>query len=133
MQKLDYLARRLIHPGEKIRQRKDELGHLQVRLDTSITHTMEQVKSRLLPLPQRLQRATEQKINQQSVVLKNLAQNLELLNPQNVLERGYSLVMMEDGTLVRSSKQLRDGDAVELTFAEGQTEAIVGNRQPRLL
>jgi exodeoxyribonuclease VII large subunit len=133
MQKLDYLARRLIHPGDKIRQRKDELAHLQVRLDTSIIRTLEQAKSRLSPLPQRLHRATEQRIDRQSVVLKNIAQSLEHLNPQNVLERGYSLVLMEDGTLVRSSKQLREGDAVELTFAEGQTEAIVGGRQPRLI
>jgi exodeoxyribonuclease VII large subunit len=133
MQKLDYLARRLIHPGDKIRQRKDELAHLQVRLDTSIIRTLEQAKSRLSPLPQRLHRAAEQRIDRQSVVLKNIAQSLEHLNPQNVLERGYSLVLMEDGTLVRSSKQLREGDAVELTFAEGQTEAIVGGRQPRLI
>jgi exodeoxyribonuclease VII large subunit len=133
MQKLDYLARRLIHPGDKIRQRKDELAHLQVRLGTSIIRTLEQAKSRLSPLPQRLHRAAEQRIDRQSVVLKNIAQSLEHLNPQNVLERGYSLVLMEDGTLVRSSKQLREGDAVELTFAEGQTEAIVGGRQPRLI
>lgn len=133
MQKLDYLARRLIHPGDKIRQRKDELAHLQARLGNAVTRVVEQAKSRLLPLPQRLHRAAGQCVDRQSVVLKSLAQSLEHLNPQNVLERGYSLVKMEDGTLVRSSKQLDDGDSVELTFAEGQTQAIVGSRQPRLL
>ncbi len=133
MQKLDYLARRLIHPGDKIRQRKDELAHLQARLGNAVTRVVDQARSRLLPLPQRLQRAAGLGIDRQSAVLKSLAQSLEHLNPQNVLERGYSLVKMEDGTLVRSSKQLRDGDAVELTFAEGQADATVGGRQPRLL
>lgn len=133
MQKLDYLARRLIHPGDRIRRRKDELAHLHARLSNAALRAVEQAGSRLQPLPQRLQRAASLGIDRQSVVLKNLAQSLEHLNPQNVLERGYSLVKMEDGTLVRSSKQLRDGDAVELTFAEGQADATVGGRQPRLL
>lgn len=133
MQKLDYLARRLIHPGERIRQRNEELTHLQARLNASVTRVLEQSAARLHPLPQRLHRAANLDLDRRLAKLQSLRQSLDHLNPQGVLERGYSIVRTEDGNLVRSSKQLKNGDALELTFAEGQTEAIVGHRQPRLL
>ena len=36
-QKLDYLARRLLHPAESIRQRREQLGQLQARLHRAMT------------------------------------------------------------------------------------------------
>ncbi len=49
---------------------------------------------------------------------------LESLNPFNVLKRGYS-VTQKDGRAVYSSKELKSGDSVELTFSEGQAVAEI--------
>lgn len=133
MQKLDYLTRRLIHPGEKLRQRREELAHLQARLCTALARSLNNAQARFAPLPARLQRAAMQQLDRRRTLLQSMAQNLAHLNPQNVLERGYSLVETAEGKIVRSSRQLHDGDRLELTFAEGRAEAIVGARQPRLL
>jgi exodeoxyribonuclease VII large subunit len=133
MQKLDYLARRLIHPGEKIRQRGEELVHLQARLRASLQRSMQSAQARFMPLPPRLHRAATQLMDRRRSMLQELAQNLEHLNPQNVLERGYSLVQTAEGNIVRSSKQIKPGDKLALTFAEGGADAVVAPRQERLL
>lgn len=133
MQKLDYLARRLIHPGDKIRQRGEELLHLQARLSAAIERSLDHARTRFSLLPSRLQRAANQLLEQRRTLLQGMAQNLEHLNPKNVLERGYSLVQTADGKVVRSSRQIKPGDTLALTFAEGGADAVVAPRQERLL
>ncbi len=132
-QKLDHLARRLIHPGERIRQRHEQLTHLQARLYGAIVHQLSQARNGLSPLPMRLQRATGQMLALRQTRLQSMAQHLEHLNPKNVLERGYSLVETADGKIVRSDRQVKPGDRLTLTFAEGATDAVVSPHQERLL
>ena len=47
------------------------------------------------------------------------------LSPRAVLARGYSLVTLEDGTVVRAASQLAIGRAVGMEFAEGRAGARV--------
>ncbi len=103
MQRLDILAHRLIHPGERIRQRQTALGNLQMRLQNSMTNQL-------------LLRQTQ---------LHRLSQNLEHLAPQQVLKRGYSMVQNEAGTIILSQSQLQSGEKVRISFAQGGAEATV--------
>jgi exodeoxyribonuclease VII large subunit len=111
MQKLDFLAHRLISPAERIRQQRETLGQLLARLNQAASHQLEL----------------------RGQQLHRLAQNLEHLNPKGVLERGYSLVETADGKIVRSSTQVKPGDSLALTFAEGRADAVVTPRQEQLL
>jgi exodeoxyribonuclease VII large subunit len=108
MQRLDTLAHRLIHPGERIEQRKTALGHLQMRLQ----NTMRQ---------QLILRQTH---------LHRLSQNLEHLAPQQVLNRGYSMVQNEAGAVIHSQSQLQPGEQVNITFAQGGAGAKVTQLKP---
>jgi exodeoxyribonuclease VII large subunit len=103
MQKLDFLARRLISPGEYIRRQHEMLGQLLTRLKG----------------------ATARNLELHGLQLHRLAQNLEHLNPQSVLERGYSLVQKADGKIVRTSKDISIGETLELTFAKGKAVSRV--------
>lgn len=105
MQKLDYLARRLVHPGERIRRQREELHHLQKRLGLVMRHALEQASTRV----------------------GRMAQSLELLNPQRVLERGYSLVSDENGRLIRSSREIIPGQTLNLVFSQGSATANVAS------
>lgn len=49
---------------------------------------------------------------------------LELLNPLNILNKGYSLVTLE-GNVVKSSKDIRVNDCINVRLHEGNLEAIV--------
>jgi len=125
MQKLDFMSRRLLHPGDKIRQRYEQLTHLQARLHASLQRRMDTARTSLAPMSARLSRGIAQHLSTQHEQLHRLSQSLGHLNPQAVLERGYSLVRTTDGQIVRSAQTLHINDSLELTFAHGQAEVTV--------
>jgi exodeoxyribonuclease VII large subunit len=108
MQRLDTLAHRLIHPGERIQQRKTALAHLQMRLQNTMT----------------------QNLILRQAQLHRLTQNLEHLAPQQVLNRGYSMVQNDAGTIIHSHSQLQPGAQVNITFAQGTAGAKVTQLKP---
>ena len=103
MQQLDYLARRLLSPTQRIAHKRNHLAHLQARLQSAAIHQLQKRQRQLV----------------------NLQQNLSHLNPEAVLHRGYALVLTEDGNLVRSNRALQTGQKVRLRLAEGQADAAI--------
>ncbi|MBA2279000.1 exodeoxyribonuclease VII large subunit [Candidatus Saccharibacteria bacterium] len=57
--------------------------------------------------------------------LMHLSRTLEVLSPQAILRRGYSIVRSLDGRAVRIAKSLRAKDMVKIEFADGNVEAKV--------
>ena len=53
-----------------------------------------------------------------------LVNTLKLVNPLNILEKGYSLVKVED-KLVKSSKDVKVKDIVNIKLHEGEIMAVV--------
>lgn len=59
----------------------------------------------------------------------NLSVNkLELLNPLNILNNGYSLVSM-NGKIIKSSKDVKEKDILEIRLHEGKIKAIVSEKE----
>lgn len=130
MQKLDYLARRLLHPAEDIRRRSDQLSQLQLRLQVSLQRTLGDARAGIIQLAPRLHRAMTRNMEQRQEQLRRLALNLEHLSPKAVLERGYSLVQTAGGDIVRNAAELKPGDAIQVTFAQGGASAAVTRIKP---
>jgi len=59
--------------------------------------------------------------------LASLSTQLELLNPQRTLERGYAIVTGSDGVIVRSPTQLHPQDIVSLRLAEGAAKVGIAS------
>ena len=59
--------------------------------------------------------------------LQHSTAQLAQLNPQSVLERGYSITYTQQGEIVRDSKQLQCGDRIQVKFARGNCDATVNN------
>jgi exodeoxyribonuclease VII large subunit len=51
--------------------------------------------------------------------------NLTHLNPEAVLQRGYSIAYTPDGDVLRNSAQTDTGDTIRVVFAKGWTSARV--------
>ncbi|CEN55695.1 exodeoxyribonuclease VII large subunit [Candidatus Methylopumilus turicensis] len=102
-QMLDYLARRLVSPSQQITQQKNQLAQVSHRLTIAI----------------------KQQLQNQQNSLSKLTLNLHHLNPQSVLTRGYAFAQTKDGKIINKSNQIKAGDAIHLSFGEGQAEAIV--------
>jgi exodeoxyribonuclease VII large subunit len=57
--------------------------------------------------------------------LKHLSGLLNSLGPQAVLNRGYAVVMRDDGSVVRSPKQVTTGEGLDVRVAEGRLKVKV--------
>lgn len=146
MQQIDYLGRRLLHPGDRMRDQRRHLGHLTSRLRSAMGAAMDSRSWRLADDLGRLRSARPDVVALEAVLrdlrlrlglaqrrvlerrqegLLGLRASLEHLNPQSVLERGYSIVTGERGDIVRSASQLRAGERLRLGFARGGAAARV--------
>jgi exodeoxyribonuclease VII large subunit len=149
MQQLDYLGRRLVHPGEHVRNQKRHLAYLATRLKASMARVLDTASWRSAELAGRL-RAMQPDLDAallrqrdlglrlhlgyarllelHDARLRRWAANLAHLNPQSVLERGYSIVAREDGAIVRSAAEVQTGERLRLAFARGAARARVESK-----
>lgn len=102
-QSLDYLARNLMSPMQKITQQRTQLSQTAYRLKVNMLQIFNGEQQQLL----------------------RLQQNLQHLNPQAVLSRGYAYVQNQAGQVIANAQLLNSGENVKLTFAEGQAEATI--------
>lgn len=146
MQSLDYLQRRLIHPAQQLKNKQQQLAQLQQRMQRTFAYYRQEqqwhwqslaqrlrasssdfsrMKERQTRLQERLIHAMRSEQTQRWVRLDNAAQNLSILNPQQVLARGYSLVQDLNGILITEMNQLEIGKELDITFAKGRARAEV--------
>jgi len=79
-------------------------------------------------LAQRLAGAASHQLETHAARVKSMAAHLAHLNPQSVFERGYSMVEMADGKIVRDSRELALDDEVKMTFARGWARARIKDK-----
>lgn len=147
-QRLDYLARRLIHPSDQLHRQQTELNqlaqrfhhaahtrmtheqlriaHLNQRLLTP-RHLIQSEQHRLVALNARAQRAVHNGFVRHHLNLARLASSLSHLNPEGVLARGYSIVQLENGAVVQDAAMLNAGDRINLQFHYGQASATINS------
>ena len=53
---------------------------------------------------------------------------IKSINPQNVLDRGYSLITNIKGDVIKDSAQINEGEEITAKLAKGSFEAKVGKK-----
>ena len=128
MQRLDYLSRRLVHPGEKIRGQMSELRHFAARFFGAWERGLEDLGSQTGDLARRLREGGRRRLDATASLLARLDAHVQHMNPQAVLERGYSITESAGG-IVRDASRLAAGENVSITFARGRVDAEVKNKK----
>ncbi|MFZ5557307.1 MAG: exodeoxyribonuclease VII large subunit [Pseudomonadota bacterium] len=149
MQRVDYLARRLVHPGRRIELQRRRLEELAARLRGAqaraaqaralrVEHaaarlaaarpSLARLEERRGALGRRLARAMAALLAQARQDTARLGRHLEHLDPQRVLERGYSIARTADGAVVRNSAQIAVGEELRLAFAAGWARTRVSEK-----
>lgn len=146
--RLDGLARRLRHPGERLRQQAQRLDDLDMRLRRAFAQqannrherlarlegrlsaqhpgrALALLRQRLDSLATRLPRAIELQLRQQRRQLENLAQTLHIVSPLATLGRGYSILLDERGQAVRAASQTHPGQRLKARLGEGELDVRV--------
>ena len=140
MQAVDYLQRRLVHPAQQLHHKAQQLDQLQQRMQRAFAYRKQhkhwqcqsmaqrlraasidfaRLKDRQSNLTQRLVKAIRTGHEQRLDRVDNAAQHLIMLDPQQVLARGYSMVQDTSGAVVSDAGQLAIGAELRITFAKG--------------
>lgn len=146
MQRLDSLAARLQHPGQRLREQQQRLTGLAGRLAQAFSTGLQERGWRLdalqhrarahLPRPEqqqaaagalalRLKHALNNRLAASASSLRHLQMSLGHLDPSRVLSRGYSVVRDGQGRVITNSDQIGPGSALDITLAEGGALAKV--------
>jgi exodeoxyribonuclease VII large subunit len=103
MQSVDVLARRLVHPAERLRASRQLVIQLAARLASGTGRRLDAFLSR--------------------VALART--NLQSLDPTAVLSRGYSITVNASGEVLRAADAVKEGERVKTTLAKGWIESEV--------
>jgi exodeoxyribonuclease VII large subunit len=129
-------------PRQRLDQASDRLGqalrrNLQIRR-TEFTEAAALLRARMLKdrmavcgeraaaLGARAERAARGLLAHDRRRLEGLSRELDLISYRKVLERGFALVRGENGAVRRRAATLKPGEALTLTFADGEARAMAG-------
>lgn len=144
---VDRAERRVLGNFRKISQQLDDLGfrlegtitglvrmrHREVaELAADVLHheprqMLARAKERLAVSQTRIERSVERTIRRASARVDGFDARLRSLSPLAVLERGYALVMSEQGSVIRSASQLRNGERVRTRLTDGEFGSTVND------
>ncbi|MCI9085973.1 MAG: exodeoxyribonuclease VII large subunit [Clostridia bacterium] len=101
---------RLLLERFKMRTPKDRIDDANLRIDSLIKSMDSSLKMKTMHLKRELSSA---------------AAKLDALSPLQTLARGYSIPTTEDGTVIRSAKEMKVGTEFTLRMKDGSTDCIV--------
>ncbi|SIT41847.1 Exodeoxyribonuclease 7 large subunit [Paraburkholderia ribeironis] len=153
-QQLDWLARRLVSPTERLARQRIHLQQLSVRLASAGARPLRDARARFVllqmrwqrwrpdlaahrarlgNLAQRLDAALLRQHERQVARIGTLAARLEVLSPQRTLERGYAAMLdAQSGRAVRAPSSLKPGRRFTVHLAEGSADIALADVQTRL-
>lgn len=82
-------------------------------------------RQRMDELQERMHLSAQRGIASRNKMLKSFEERLAALNPLSILQRGYALVLKQDGTLVSSQQQVQVDEAIRVRLADGSLNARV--------
>jgi len=147
---LEQLRRRLGSPRAAIDQRRQKLDELASKAHRALLRRLARARQTLSEtelalarqhprrrieaqralmahLLQRLNAAERRAHERRRHTLENLRTRLVALSPLAVLDRGYSLTRLPDGTLLTDARQAADGATIAVTLRRGTLHATVSS------
>ena len=149
-QKLDWLTRQIRHPRQKLDEQRTHIHKLAQTLSYSMTQNVRAHTARFERQTQALKHcrpdisvyrqdierfqttlshAFRQLLTQRRQSLTAQTALLEAVSPQQILERGFSVVKNTRGQVIRNANALKQGQKLHIIFAEGETDVRVTKEQ----
>ena len=107
-------------------QGEANLQRLYQRIAHGATHRLEVARHRLDMLQANLQPLVARKLSEEQHRMQLMGQRLSALDPQRVLQRGYSITMC-NGKALTKVEQLAEGQQIVTRLADGSFTSVVSN------
>ena len=126
-QRLDELEQCLVRAvRRRLQEHRERLRWLAGRAAlVSPSTRLTQQRLRLEILDQQLSRAWRQVINSRREKLVPLMRTLNAVSPLATLERGYAIVSLEGGEILRNAADVKPGTIIEARLARGRVRAKI--------
>jgi len=125
LQDLDVLAQRMsVRVTQRIDREAQRLDQLSLRLSHALPNP-DRMREKAQQLSARLNQAWQ--VNMQSYRQRHQAwrNHLELLSPQRTLDRGYAVLLDEEGQAIKSAQQIQAKKTYELRLADDWSDVTV--------
>ena len=90
-------------------------------------------KNQLQQFSRQMQNKTQQFLYVKKMDLDSLQSQLELLNPQRTLERGYAIIMDSRGHLIQQTGQFTAPGSITVKLADGDVGLDIAGVQQKLI
>lgn len=108
----------LNNPLSLYEKEEQKLDNLIEKLVTTIKHRLETESSKLENYKEKLNTISKHKLEVYTSKLENIKIKLELLNPENILEKGYSVTLI-DGKILKSTQDIKKGSKLTTKLKDG--------------
>jgi len=112
------------HISRDLKNRRSVLAHVSARLVSPVDRIRERMQ-RCDDLFTRMERSVISEIQKRRLSLGQWLGKLDALSPLRVLERGYSIVKKSDGSVLRSFKEVKKKDEIQIRLLEGEIRAEI--------
>ncbi len=118
----------LNNPKSMYEVEEQKLDSILEKLGSLMGHTLEKSKLKLENLTKNITPNILYKLDKNKSHLETLEQKLELLNPENILKKGYSLTI-KDGKIITDASELKDGDTITTKLRIGTINSkVIGGK-----
>ena len=102
-QRIDFLEKGLVSPAQKIASQLDLVLALKNRMQVTISSQLEKYREQI----------------------KSYKQNLSHLNPNEILSRGYSIILSHNKKIINNASAMSVSDKIKIKFYKGIAEASI--------
>ena len=118
-------SRLLNAPLQGVYNANQQISDLSNRLTTAVTNKFGQSRRKLASMGNIMLLAAQQSIAAEKTKLAVFASTLNSAHPNNVLQRGYSMISNEHGEIISRTNDLNKGQNIILALADGTAKATV--------
>lgn len=109
---------------DRVAVQVERVGEMQLRLQKAVQGKIARERNRVLVMEQRMINAVRRMVVREEGKLNLWRKTIDLHSPERIFKMGYSLTMAK-GKIVRSSKDVHEGDVVETYLQDGMIQSVV--------
>lgn len=109
---------------DRVAVQVERVWGMQLRLQKAVQGKIARERNRVLVMEQRMINAVRRMVVREEGKLNLWRKTIDLHSPEHIFKMGYSLTTA-NGKIVRSSKDVREGDVVETYLQDGMIQSVV--------
>jgi exodeoxyribonuclease VII large subunit len=109
---------------DRVAVQVERVGELQLRWQKAVQEKIARERNRVMVMEQRMINAVRRMVVREEGKLNLWRKTIDLHSPERIFKMGYSLTMAK-GKIVRSSKDVHEGDVVETYLQDGMIQSVV--------